>query len=317
MSRSHLRSGSRGFQQVFFSEMVEKQDENYGIEFPTQDSLQELLQLLKIALLSVKVDDFEDFKKEIVKRLSIEIDQQELMRIGIIALKTFIQECWTGPPIKGFDFEISEGLNMLENDGEPAYPLTPYPILLIIALAIFESDLVSHHKFLAWWRLRAYFIHQKILENPTGSLYDAIMDQINQIRLPELDDSSRNLHTRYHMELGMVYHYYKYDSKAKEQFVSAQTVSKFQWSVTGYLGKRTKFQTFDVSQLAVVAKSLTPDVGNAQEMPNKLDLNDDTLLEAIKFTDANEIEEKLLMGSLNAIDQSILLAFWYDIFHNH
>jgi hypothetical protein len=279
------------------------------IQFPSQDNLQDLLDLLKSIQIPRVDQDFNDFKKELVGQLVTK--DQNLIKIGIIALKAFIQECWTGPPIKGFDLQVGDVLSLLDNDGEQAYPLTPYPILLIIALAVFESDLVASEKFVAWWRLRAYFIHQKILDNPTGSLFDAIQDQIKEISLPELNDATRNIHTRYHLELGMISHYYNCDSKAKKQFVLAQETSKFEWSVTGYLGKRTKFQTFDVSQLAVVAKSMTTQVIEEQQMPNKLDLNDDTLLEGIKFTDANENEEKLLVGSLNAIDQCILLAFWY------
>lgn len=281
------------------------------IEFPSEDTLPELLSIIKSLEIPDVTQDFDVFKQQLVLNLLKQVEDNDLMRIGIISLKAFIQECWTGPPIKGFDVPIKDVTTLLENDGEQAYALTPYPILLIIALAVFECDFVSRQTFSSWWRFRAYFVHQKILENPTGSLYDAIWDQIKMISLPELNDFSRNLHTRYHLELGMVLHYYKYDLKAKEEFVLAQETSKFEWSVTGYLGKRTKFQTFDVSQLAVVAKSLDTQVVKEQYMPNKLDLNDDTLLEGIKFTDATENEEKLLIGSLNAIDQCILLAFWY------
>ena len=279
------------------------------IEFPPEDTIQELLLVIKSIQMPSVEQEFDDFKKELV--LNLKNQESDLMRIGIIALKAFIQECWTGPPIIGFDVEFKNVLNFLENDGEPPYSLTPHPILLIIALAVFESEFVSTEKGVNWWKLRAYFIHQKILENPTGSLFDAISDQMREISLPELNDSTRNLYTRYHLELGMISHYYKNDLKAREEFVLAQETSKFEWSVTGYLGKRTKFQTFDVSQLAVVAKSRSTLVVEDQQMPKKLDLNDDTLLEGIKFTDSNENEEKLLMGSLNAIDQCILLAFWY------
>ena len=283
-----------------------------NLEFPSQETLPELLKYLECIKLPNDCIDFEGVKIEIVRMMLDLIDCKELMNFGIISLKAFIQECWTGPPIKGtdFNFPFPNLLGLLEVDGEPVYSLTPYPILLIVALAVFESDSVSDLPFIAWWRLRAYFIHQKILENQTGSLYDLMMTQIDIISLPEVNDSNRLIHARYHLELGMIYHYYKLDIRAKEGFVLAQKISQFEWSVTGYLGKRTKFQTFDVSQLAVVAKSFNTNLDEAQQMPNKLDLNDDTLLEGISFTGAKETDEKLLVGSLHAIDQCILLAFW-------
>ena len=285
-----------------------------GLEFPSEDSLELIVNLIKSIHLPIfnDVDDFESFKKEILQKILGKVDPLMIMEVGIVALKAFVQECWTGPPTGTGNLNLPNMNCLLENDGEHVYSLVPFPIFLILALAVFESDLVLHYKNLAWWKMRAYFIHQKLLENPTGSLYDLIMNQVDQISINEsTEKQDRFLTTRYHLELGMIYHYYKNDNKAKEHFEAAQKASQFKWSVTGYLGKRTKFQTFDVSQLAVVAQSMVVDQSKSISMPQNLDLNDDTLLESINFSNADEMAEKMLQGSLHAIDQCILLAFWY------
>jgi hypothetical protein len=79
------------------------------------------------------------------------------------------------------------------------------------------------------------------------------------------------------------------------------------------MGKRTKFQTFDVAQLVVVAESADSDEPNENKAtPETLALNDDTLLESISFTKEEgkeTIESK--QGKLKTIDQCTLLAFWY------
>lgn len=95
-------------------------------------------------------------------------------------------------------------------------------------------------------------------------------------------------------------------------FKKAQDASKLEWSVTGVLGRRTKFQQFDTSQLAIVASSGLDIENDVTTGPLKLDLNDETLLEKTNFI--NDGDSKLteqLKANLNPIDQSILLAFWY------
>ncbi|KAG1248897.1 hypothetical protein G6F68_013607 [Rhizopus microsporus] len=97
---------------------------------------------------------------------------------------------------------------------------------------------------------------------------------------------------------------------------SAQKESGFTWSLTGALGRRTKFQTFDVSQLVVLAESKDQEKKDMEATkPETLDLNDDTVLEKIAFTEneKNEKESDKRHGNLNVIDQCILLAFCLNV----
>ncbi|KAI9506010.1 hypothetical protein GGI25_005744 [Coemansia spiralis] len=127
----------------------------------------------------------------------------------------------------------------------------------------------------------------------------------------ELSPSVRNLWTRYLIEVGMVYsrHYMPFDSK--NYFSHAQAASGLQWEMTGAKGKRTKFQQFDITQLVLLAKSSLRANIQDSAVPENFDLNDDTLLERIKFTNPSaEIKEQ---GQLQIIDQCILLAFCLNV----
>ncbi|KAH9270510.1 hypothetical protein BASA83_007322 [Batrachochytrium salamandrivorans] len=76
-------------------------------------------------------------------------------------------------------------------------------------------------------------------------------------------------------------------------------------------GKRTKFQTFDATQLIVVAESrrgATVPLESAST-PITLDHNDDTLLEKLKITDKNAAPQH----NLSVVDQCILLAFCLNV----
>ncbi|KAJ3262086.1 hypothetical protein HK103_003929 [Boothiomyces macroporosus] len=117
---------------------------------------------------------------------------------------------------------------------------------------------------------------------------------------------------RYYLELGVVHHYYGQDQKAFNYFKQAQEASGLQWDMTGVLGKRTKFQTYETSQLVIKATSNLSTNDTSKNTPKKLELNDDTLLENIEFTDAEKETDKL-SGNLNAVDQTILLGFCLNV----
>ena len=123
------------------------------------------------------------------------------------------------------------------------------------------------------------------------------------------------------MEKGLVFHYYELDKKSKDEFELAQKTHLLHWSLTGELGKRTKFQTFDVSQLIIKASSHHSIESNPvslkenvnEHVPKSLDLNDDVLLESVEYTKQSNASLENDKDNLHPLDQCILLAFCLNI----
>ncbi|KND03282.1 tetratricopeptide repeat-containing protein EMW1 [Spizellomyces punctatus DAOM BR117] len=265
--------------------------------------------------------------------------QFEVLCVGVACLYAFLQSGWTGPRLNMEPVDIlpeavhkysedlrKKALENLVEDGEEVYSLTPRPLFLVYAKVILVdgASLLSDLKSTSWWRARTLFTQQKLLENPAATLCDDILASLEQVAadIPSEDDTNgRELRTRYNLELGLVHHWYKQDSKSVPYLEAAQAASRFKWTLTGALGKRTKFQEFDVSQLVVMAES-AQDVEETNDkehgtqcQPKTLALNDDTLLETIEFTQdaSQEGQSAATQGNLKVIDQCILLAFCLNV----
>ncbi|KAK9728459.1 hypothetical protein K7432_001062 [Basidiobolus ranarum] len=256
--------------------------------------------------------------------------QLELLCYGIACLNSFVQAGWTGPLLSLEAHEIlplgcrdqlpaynKAALQALSSDSEDVYHLTPQLLYLWYAVTLLAKVGKVYFTNLSsaeWWGYRALFIQQKILDNGSATLHDEIYAFLDAIenKLPS-DDAVLNakLCARYRVEQGIVSHYYRHDQKAFDRFKQAQEVTGLKWELTGALGKRTKFQTFDVSQLVLLAKSAEEETNTTGSAPETLALNDDTLLESIEFTNPDEATGK--QGNLKVIDQCILLAFCLNV----
>ncbi|KAI9208102.1 uncharacterized protein BJ171DRAFT_557816 [Polychytrium aggregatum] len=254
--------------------------------------------------------------------------QVQVLLIAAACLNAFIQGGWTGPKL---NFELSDiihesvadkdgdihqaSLLGLSVDSEDVYSLTPRTALLAISLAILDknSHRLSSLQTIGWWRYRALYIQQQLLDNPSGTLLDKITAALDA--LPPFCRGDSDLHARFMIESGLVHSYYGQDAKAASLFEKATEVSNFKWSLTGALGRRTKFQTFDVAQLVVVAESSSNETASAgseaSAKPESLALNDEVLLEKIAFTQDNDGIQN--QGKLKTIDQCILLAHCLNI----
>ncbi|GAA5815018.1 hypothetical protein MFLAVUS_008524 [Mucor flavus] len=258
-----------------------------------------------------------------------------VLATGIACLNAFIQVNWTGPT---FAFSVSElflgqndetvetklheaCLKSLSVDSEEVYHLTQQLALLSIARTLLYS--VRKNTLTgSFWSMRSTFIQQQLLDEFTGSLqtelFSLAKESIETLEAAKLDEeSTEQLKIRYELEVGLIYSFFGQDKEALENMESAQKTSGFVWSLTGSLGRRTKFQTFDVSQLVVLAESKKKDTDKTEEFarPETLDLNDDTILERIAFTEneKNETESDKRHGNLNVIDQCLLLAFCLNV----
>lgn len=271
--------------------------------------------------------------------LNDELDRFDVLATGIACLNTFVQINWTGP-IPSFSVsELFFGqkedvcetrmheacLKSLSVDSEEVYHLTQHIGFLAIARTLLNAvrDTTLTGSF---WAMRSVFIQQQLLDEFTGSLQSKLMELAKESadKLYSATDadteSKESLKIRHELEVALIYSYFGQDKEALEKMESAQKESGFTWSLTGSLGRRTKFQSFDVSQLVVLAESRKKDNTAEEEAeeaarPETLDLNDDTILERIQFTEneKNTDENSKRHGNLNVIDQCLLLAFCLNV----
>ncbi|KAL2364302.1 hypothetical protein RJZ56_002733 [Blastomyces dermatitidis] len=215
-------------------------------------------------------------------------------------------------------------------DGEAAYKLTPNVELFCLAKAILnhtaltpastgDTDKTLTAPLVAWAsRMRVNFLHQKMLSENTTTLQSLVYADLDLIaeRIFAADSaSSRSAEerARFLLERATIHTHHGFDAKARADLERAAGETGFQYALTGRLGKRTKFQDRDISQLVVLAKSADGEhVSSAPEAkedqptpeskmetaathsaaPKNLDLNDDTLLEAISFKKDEPMEEQ-------------------------
>ncbi|KAH7084203.1 hypothetical protein FB567DRAFT_528575 [Paraphoma chrysanthemicola] len=236
--------------------------------------------------------------------------QHLVFLVAIAALYAFIQSTVTGPPL-GFDAAKvtlppqiwgdaaslrktrADLVTSLSADGVAAYKLTPNVELLCLAETILICPPIQKNINLsAWLRMRVNFVHQKLLSEPASSLQTAIYDDLKIVEglVPSDEKTSEivDLHATFLLERAAIHTHHGFDKKAKADLDQATLERKFEFALTGLMGKRTKFQQKDTSQLLVLARSAGSQANGAAKeasKPKALDLNDDTLHESIQYTE--------------------------------
>ena len=254
--------------------------------------------------------------------------KQELLGIGIAALNTFLQSNVTGPPL---DHDLAEVIisaafnkaevgqlrefrkhliRSLTVDGESAYSLTPHVQFFCLSKAILTHEKVVKDDVDAQWqRLRLNFWHQRMLSDVAPTLQKDIYDDLDLVGAMILSndmDFKNDTKTKFLLERAAIHTYHGFDFKARVDLDQATKFTGLEYVLTGRLGKRTRFQQNELSQLVVLARSLqslestsqaasngytngkfpikeSQEVGTGSK-PQNLDLNDDTLLESIAFS---------------------------------
>ena len=217
-------------------------------------------------------------------------------------------------------------ISSLSIDGEAIYPLIPHIELFCLAKCIFNHPSMTQDLSLRLARLRVNFWHQRLLNEITPSLQVAIYDDL--LHVGDIILTSRVSHgvispAQFLLERATIHIHHGFDQKAKVDIEQAARERSFHYALTGRLGKRTKYQDKALSQLVVLAKSVGDDeaaqlgyqptsdtvrTGSGpsvmpQAVPRKLNLEDDTLLESIAFTEAVDSEQNdQLHSSLESLD---------------
>lgn len=261
--------------------------------------------------------------------------KSQLLHLGLAALFSFLQSNVTGPPLtfSSSDTVFPPALRKdvatiravrakiirdLSVDGEAAYKLTPNPELFSIAKALLVDASIDGPVTAKTARMRVNFLHQKMLSEVTSTLQDSIYHDLEELTKVDLNADEKG---RYFLERAIINTHHGFDAKARQDLDQAAKVRNFEFALTGIMGKRTKFQDRDISQLVVLAKSADEATQSAESSePKKLDLNDDTLLESISFVDkkSTTVQEELPPALqsvdpndqpiLNPVDSAILLA---------
>ena len=233
-----------------------------------------------------------------------------LMCIGVGALRSFLQANVTGPPLlynpnkelipaclaedTGFLRALSKAaVTFMAVDGESPYHLASHLLLLALAGAIMNSPLLAGEdapQTAPWWKLRVNFLHQRILSEKTGTLYKNIVANISDVT-PWLEGQSGIVQAMFLVERAMVDTYFGNDTRALKQLEDATELTGLKYVLTGVVGKRTQWQQKETSQLVVLAKSAEQNSVEGTK-PTTLDLNDDTLLEKISFTNSKTLTPK-------------------------
>ena len=294
---------------------------------------------------------------------------QQLFIVALAALYAFLQANVTGPPL-GWHFieahvttpkeatslEPNDRLEIIKNirqeliaslsqDGISAYPLAPRIELLWLANSVLHDARLDDLGLpVCWARLRVKFWHQMVLTEESPSLRETIYREVELLDQLMLETStlSQEARTCYLLERAAVDIFHGLDTKAREDLDGAAKNQHFEYVLTGRLGKRTKFQQNDLSQLVVLAKSAETqgqsdgtesssisnnDSAVPSKPPRALDLNDDTLLESISFQkqdrgiseDGQELPSSLSgldptsQPLLNPLDSIILLSLTSSI----
>ncbi|KAI0301519.1 TPR-like protein [Multifurca ochricompacta] len=275
--------------------------------------------------------------------------KQELVRLltAVACLHAFLQVNWTGPDLdidplslldlpapaatsaskKGDDPLINEetlqqkAVAELACAGEPAYHLAQASFLFRLSQILLDRE-YEHLRSVAWWKVRAWMVHEQLLGEPVAVPRD-VLELLGE-PLAETYADEPDLVGLLWLERGLLEHYQTNDRAALEYFVRAARATGLQYELTGALGRRTKFQQTDLTQLVLLAESrergrdedIRKGEGNrngnrgagvntgkdtattalevtssldelAKKLPETLALNDDTLLEQTEFTSSN------------------------------
>ena len=270
-------------------------------------------------------EDEEDWNDFVFRRLNLLLNKPyldfplELSRTykqhlfflaAVAALQLFVQISVTGPPLE-FSLaslllppEIAQDQKRLRSfrdrlissrnvDGIAAYRLTPSPELLCLADTILAAPAIKKNVTIASWAtLRTLTLHQRVLSETSSTLQDQIEQCLSDVvTLPAVleNNNKRDVETELLLERSAVHLYHGSDKEARDTLQEAQNRTRLQFVLTGQLGKRTRFQEKETSQLVVLARSHADNLTDRPQevegggVPQTVNLDDDTLLDSISF----------------------------------
>lgn len=294
---------------VHYEAIAEDRDRDAGAKW--QDKIFERLGIAIAKCGSHKVAAFQHF----------------LLLAAFASLQAFLQSNVTGPPLSFDPAELIFGtsdpqhvkvlrtgiIKSLGIDGEAVYKLTPNIELFALADVILTSPSIKKNvKAWPWVKLRVDFIHQRLLSETSPILQTSIYEGlaiVDQLLVQHAGDYAPTYRHNLLLEKATIETYHGFDKKARQDLDEVTKQRHFAYALTGLLGKRTKFQQTDITQLVVFARSNDDSSNDVGSKPNNLNLDDDTLLERLAFTKdsvsgADYKDRENLPPSLASLDPS-------------
>ena len=231
---------------------------------------------------------------------------------SILAIKEFFRQNWVGPrtPFNHPFFDYvkikTSGKNLMSLiiDGEYPYRLTKQPELLIFAIDRLASLQTGYDRDVAWWYLRALFLHQRVIDSSSPTLRSKIINTLKTkiVEISNVQEALEAVNFAQECE----------DEKLAQFYIDeSKRLADIKIDFIGKLGRRTIHQTFDVYQLTVsIARNLKDKPSSTccshshcTDQPKNVTLNDDILRETVSFTDNLEQEP-----AASHLELAILLA---------
>ncbi|GJN90490.1 hypothetical protein Rhopal_003501-T1 [Rhodotorula paludigena] len=179
----------------------------------------------------------------------------------------------------------------------------------------------THLESLAIWRLRAGIMWLKILDEPVPLPTFVPADAAAvRVRLAPHSSDRASVSLSLSLLASLLSRASPHSTAQKEATVLAQSAAseaQLEWELTGRMGKKTKWQVDEKTQLVVLARDGTSDARKAAadaekddgvdeaaaKIPEVLALNDDTLLEKTAFTaQENQGDAKPVGTDLSSLD---------------
>ncbi|RLN67329.1 hypothetical protein BBP00_00001715 [Phytophthora kernoviae] len=123
------------------------------------------------------------------------------------------------------------------------------------------GEMLEQIKSAVWWNARAVVAHERLLlaKQPSNTLwFEARRGYIQTMRTTELftaEKETQYLLARAYVEWGLAQHHFDKNKHGKRTFARAKEISGVSVQLSGFMGKRTKFQQKAVAQMVLLAAS--------------------------------------------------------------
>ena len=252
--------------------------------------------------------------------------QLELLCIGIASLQAFLQSNWTGPkynPEKNGIFlwlakcvpqseqvkSLAETIaSSLTVDGEGICSSVLFPELLLLAETIFNSS-VFDIPSVEWWLMRCLYIHQQILDEYSPTLQEKLFKLANNIAESSWVVSDNKLQSLLCLEVARIHLHYGHVNVSEKEICSSLKLLNLEVNLIGAMGKRTQYQTKELSQLTIklnVDSTVERNEGEGGPIvvPKDITLEDDVQLPQIAFSNKSDGD----FPDLTPLEQATLVS---------